>query len=94
MAVIDTSMDMPKTCEECPYCDGDNATCDKGVLIPWRAFDVENYRNTNCPLKSTDEMIDEIEDTYIDNCDYNYQTAVDIIHKYCDKETKDENVQV
>lgn len=38
--------------------------------------------------KKIDEIIAEIEETYINNCDFNYQIAIDIINKYCNKENK------
>lgn len=82
MAVIDISMDMPKYCEECPYCNGENATCDKGVLIPWRAFDIENYRNADCPIKSIDGLANAIEQFPFT---YGFASDIDrVINEYCD----------
>lgn len=78
MAVIITNRELPYSCINC----WNKADCDYYD----RYLRDPHFKHPNCPLKSTDEMIAEIEDTYINNCDYSYQTAVDIIHKFTDKE--------
>ena len=87
MAVIDTSMDIPSECLDCDYVrkiDSTTYKCEK--LDKYFMVKTNNdFKLMDCPLKSTDEMIAEIEETYINNCDFNYQIAIDIIHKYCDK---------
>ena len=57
MAVIDTSMDMPISCDICPNYQGENSHCLKGCFIPYRMFDVCDARHKDCPLKSADDMI-------------------------------------
>ena len=84
MAVI-IDMDMPSRCDECPFVT--NSEC------PIIGIDVEEEmgsRDINCPLKSTDEMIAEIEQLKVWN---DGETVIKygsltIIHKYCDKEQK------
>lgn len=96
MAVIDTSMDLPKSCDKCkkPNC--------KGALVPWGDIEFPlsqssanfmNARLPDCPLKSADEMIKEIRQEHEEEWKQeNYDTsfglsiAIDIIHKYCDVE--------
>lgn len=51
MAVIDTSMDMPKSCEVCPNYQGENTYCLKGCFIPYRMFDIGDVIHVECPLK-------------------------------------------
>ena len=89
MAVIITDMDMPLTCEKCEY--------PKCVLYKTSWYTVGNdslnyttERYRDCPLKSTDGMIAEIEHMVFrpyegrDMLDRN--DVINIIHKYCDKE--------
>ena len=83
MAVIDTSMDMPKSCFECEK----KSTCNFGLWNGW----IDDKRDDDCPLKSTDEMIAEIEQLKVWN---DGETVIKygsltIIQKYCDKEKKD-----
>ena len=79
-------MDMPKSCYECRFSEPaySGNRCDN--MVGHTYGEILTDRVKNCPLKSADEMIAEIEETYINNCDFNYQTAIDIIHKYCDEE--------
>ena len=86
MAVIDTSMDMPKSCYECPK----RNVCS---FARWNGW-IDNKRDEDCPLKSADEMMAEIDNMpfYIDGYDIEYISKAklnNIIHKYCDKEPKE-----
>ena len=94
MGVIIPDIDMPKNCETCKfssYHDGDDY-CDLYKIMhgyAWRAKDVK--WDNDCPLKSTDEMIAEIEEQY---AKFKLKTSplsiFNIIHKYTDKEQTDE----
>ena len=93
MAVIITNMDMPRSCDSCKfsnYHDGDDY-CELFKILngcSWRAKDVK--WNENCPLKSTDEMIAELETkVFTDAYDGQFVGIEDVkrvINKYC-KET-------
>ena len=78
MAVIITNRELPYNCMNC----WNKSDCDYYNRYLHDSY----FKHPNCPLKSTDDMIEEIEETYINNCDFNYRTAIDIINKYCDKE--------
>ena len=92
MAVIITNMDMPLCCKECCVFDGEYGECrySSNVKITW---DEEDGRPKDCPLKSTDEMIEEIEKLHawgdqFGNVYVTFEAVMDIIHKYCDKESE------
>ena len=55
MAVIDTSMDMPKSCEACPNYQGENIYCLKGCFIPYKMFDIGDVIHVDCPLKEVND---------------------------------------
>lgn len=79
MAVIDTSMDFPSNCGNCIR----KHSC---IHARW----IHDKRDKNCPLKSTDEMIAEI-DNLPSELSHDGRRLIrkirvfDIIHKYCDK---------
>ena len=92
MAVIITNMDMPKSCYDCWL----KRSCKNAHVNGWLC----NRRDDDCPLKSTDEMITQIEncsETYVAGWDGKRsktakemkQDILEIIHKYCEKEQKD-----
>ena len=94
MAVIITDIDMPKSCMDCPltYLDcGDDAYFGRNehrCVFDGSCIEGDrSERQYDCPLKSTDEMIEEIEETYINNCDFSYPIAIDIIYKYTKENT-------
>jgi hypothetical protein len=88
MAVIITNMDMPKSCKECnlTYLDsGDDAyfgSTERRCVIDGSCIDGISERAYDCPLKSTDEIIKEIEDYKIMQNPTGY--ILNVIHKYCD----------
>lgn len=105
MAVIDTSMKFPSDCWECENRINETSNdygswcecCRTGTKINLLLHE----KPSDCPLKSTDEMIAEIEekihkDPWMNHTrterDRNeaFLECLDIIHKYCDKEQKDE----
>lgn len=82
MAVIITDMDMPRSCPECQFFKNGN-----GLVCPLTC------NNGDCPLKSADEMIAEIEtdmswDMYDENGNETdlHKRLMSIIHRYTDKE--------
>ena len=91
MAVI-SNMDMPLCCKECCLFDGEYGECrySSEVKVTWGE---EDGRPTDCPLKSTDEMIAEIEKAKKFWGEYKRTSLTmemeEIIHKYCDKENND-----
>ena len=96
MAVI-IDMDMPKSCEDCrfhQYHSGRDYVC---IATPmFYPFNLANYKDGRkdfCPLKSTDEMIDEIKalgtwSRSLGSVTIPYHRVEETIHKYCDKEDK------
>lgn len=88
MSVIITDMNMPKGCSDCKctYNDwmGETRCCFGAKCIYW------DHVPKDCPLKSADEMIKEIEDyandQYSEGEYIAENTVLDIIHKYTDKE--------
>ena len=85
MAVIDTSMDFPSNCHVCK-----NSRCQKSH-IPWvtATKDYRTDRHSDCPLKSTDEMCNEIQNIYV-GYRHGYEVmadVMDIINKYCKENT-------
>lgn len=93
MAVIDTSMDMPSSC----------ATCKRGFVNDYfshgychklnKYFDKDKYKTCrlyDCPFKSTDELITELENegfhTFSKTRIMSYTRVMEIVSKYCDKE--------
>ena len=74
MAVI-IDMDMPKNCYDCEF-GGCNVCFITGNTI-------EDYlkREPHCPLKSVDEMMEEIQDYRIMENQIGYMLS--IINKYC-----------
>ena len=95
MLLID--MDMPESCEVCKfssYHDGDDY-CDLYKLLhgcTWRAKDAK--WNEDCPLRSVDDMVAEIEGLEIRGnardvafCKRGLEVAVDIIRKYTKENT-------
>ena len=101
MAVIDTSMDMPRSCDVCPNYQGENSYCLKGCFIPYKMFDMGDVRHKDCPLKSADEMIAEIKEDLLTHAfsvvnpsdTYAYINVVSLediektINKYFDRES-------
>jgi hypothetical protein len=89
MAVIITDMDMPKNCNKCK-----NKNCHYFHQIWWDCDSDNDYstiRHPRCPLKSVDEMIDEIKalstwSRSLGSVTIPYHRVEEIIHKYCDKE--------
>lgn len=71
---------MPKCCGDCPLLESGYGHCELGIKI---AFLSE--KASDCPLKSTDEMITEIDDYKIMVNPIGY--ILRVIHKYCDKES-------
>lgn len=82
MAVI-IDMDMPINCVDC------DRRYIRGLLDCKLIFSgcANCGRHPNCPLKSTDEMIEEIEDYKIMQNPTGY--ILNVIHKYCGKENTD-----
>lgn len=84
MAVIITDMDMPKSCGNCRFITARNGCIanEKAQIISFREV------SDDCPLKSADEMIAEME-CVLDYWDMNNNTAIkglkQVINKYCDK---------
>lgn len=90
MAVIITDMDMPKSCFDCDlhnyhFCDATGTLIEKNRVDGTRAGD--------CPLKSVDEMIEEIQQKHVHcferidfDTAYGLCCALNIIKKYCDGE--------
>ena len=60
MAVIDTSMDKPKSCMECYSYQGVNGYCTKGCFLSYSLFDNGDTVSQDCPFKSIDHLKDEI----------------------------------
>ena len=95
MAVIISNMDMPKSCDECPISRYQELH-DCPILRMFTTKHSEK-RLDECPLKSADEMIAEIEDYNVrknfEGCTTEYMLGVargldlsaTIAHKYCDK---------
>lgn len=88
MAVIITNMDMPKCCGDCPFLKSGYGHCELGIKIAFLS-----KKASDCPLKSADEMISEIEDEYFDVYVFAREITtrdgiLKIIHKYCDKESE------
>lgn len=87
MAVIDTSMNMPKGCLKCEYHDDVVGFCRKIKRYTNACFS-ETDKNPHCPLKSTDEMIAEIKEEYFDV----YVFAREVTERTdCYREIKDGN---
>lgn len=92
MAIIIPDMAMPKSCEDCPF-----SSCKgrlNGFYCDVTTFDVDiesKERDTDCPLKSTDEMIAEIElQVFTDAYDGQFVGIEDVkqvINKYCKGDT-------
>ena len=99
MAVI-INMDKPDNCHDCPMCEASRLPFWCMALSEKLPFDRnEIYKSiaSDCPLKSTDEMIAEIRDYSNKYTTINVNTKkvvvealLCIIHKYCDKEQKNE----
>lgn len=90
MAVIITDMDMPKGCWGCKYMKAYDPETDKCMLLGTKfddRLDLLTSRLKDCPLKSADKMIKEIEE--YNNPLIGKNVVLDIIHKYTDKEAKD-----
>ena len=96
MAVIITGMDMPKNCIECGlrYREGDF----KDYLFRCKITDnrlimAEHARNYDCPLKSTDGLIKDIQQlkhNNTNNSDYRWwnnaiDNVEDEIKEYCEE---------
>lgn len=84
MAVIDTSMNLPKSCALCKY----NSNCEY-----WEQT-VEGYKNKNCPLKTTDDMIAEIKGNFdkhgiVSLYNKGINDTLEVVRRYCDKEQED-----
>ena len=89
MAVILTNMDIPVNCWECDLNNGHFCDITSNSIEDF--MNVEE-REKECPLKSTDEMIAEIEKLRgcsCNNSDGIIDDVVDIIEEYC-KENTDE----
>ena len=95
MAVI-IDMDMPKNCKECilRYKDGDDCFDYRCIITDEKIDFSDDKRMADCSLKSTDEMIAEIEncsETYVVGWDGKRsktakemkQDILEIINKYC-----------
>lgn len=82
MAVIDTSIDMPKSCDICPK----RWKCELDILVKSFPYTVikdkyTNKRHKDCPLKSIDGLAEAIE-----QFPFTYGFASDIervINEYC-----------
>lgn len=81
MVVID--MAMPKRCFECKL--KLNGTC--AYLIKSTGGANSKERLAECPLRSADEMIAEIEKMGTTGwLDVSTKEIIGVVHKYCDKE--------
>ncbi len=84
MSVIDTSMDMPKSCDICPK----RWKCELDILVksyfPYNVVKDEyiSKRHEDCPLKSTDGLRKEVLE-YIDDLDKADEICM-IFDKYCE----------
>lgn len=96
MAVIDISMDMPKSCDICPK----RWKCELDILVksyfPYNVVKDEytNKRHKDCPLKSTDEMIAEIKGNFdkhgiVSLYNKGINDTLKVVRKYCDKENNE-----
>ena len=100
MAVIISNIDLPKSCSDCPicHCKGKDkpwnyccfATMDDVNIEEW-----DNDRYITCPLKSTEDLKQELFNYLFDNSDIEIGLAeIDgleaIIDKYCGEENKDD----
>ena len=61
MAVIITNMDMPETCWKCLLYDGENGICKYLGFKYIGVADPSVERESDCPLKSLDDAIDDIQ---------------------------------
>lgn len=96
MAVIITDMKFPKRCLDCQLMGREKMYCQLHPRKNLNVIRVVSERPEWCPLKSTDEMIAEIEELEAHEHDFEgyYECQNDvlgIIHKYCDKENTDDN---
>ena len=85
MAVLINNMDMPENCGACVLRD----KC--GVLYFGSRYVDYTERDPDCPLKSTDEMCNEIQNIYV-GYRHGYEVmadVMDIINKYCKENTND-----
>ena len=97
MAVIINNVDMPESCADCPicHCKGKDEPWNYCCFVTMDDISIDEWdkeRNITCPLKSTDEMIAEIEKLRGCSCyvsDGIIDDVVDIIEEYC-KENTDE----
>ena len=83
MAVLINNMDMPENCGACVLRD----KC--GVLYFGSRYVDYTERDPDCPLKSTDEMCNEIQNIYV-GYRHGYEVmadVMDIINKYCKENT-------
>ncbi len=85
MAVIDTSMDMPK------YCWSSNDErflyCERYETCKYRDIHTFDYVPDTCPLKSIDGLARAIEQFPFT---YGYASDIErVINNYCDKENTD-----
>lgn len=90
MAVIIPDINIPDSCADCLLC-----SCQKIGLfycdITASYIDVDSdERDADCPLKSIDEMCNEIQNVYI-GYRHGYEIMADvmnIINKYCKENTE------
>ena len=83
MAVLINNMDMPENCGACVLRD----KC--GVLYFGSRYVDYTERDPDCPLKSIDEMCNEIQNIYV-GYRHGYEVmadVMDIINKYCKENT-------
>ena len=91
MAVIINNVDMPKSCFKCGlrYKDDEIWRCKITEEKIDYLVGTYNKRDMDCPLKSTDEMCNEIQNIYV-GYRHGYEVmadVMDIINKYCKENT-------
>ena len=99
MAVIITNMNMPESCYECRFSEPaySGNRCDN--MIGHTYGEILTDRVKNCPLKSVDEMMEELkryetlmfhEDGSSMGAFIHAQKVKEIVGRYCDKEQNNE----
>jgi len=83
MSVIITGMDMPNTCGVCE-------ASGTGACHKWHFKESGRKRDDDCPLRSVEGLIEELEEyarRQGDGWDYGIvQSAIDIVKEYCGME--------
>jgi hypothetical protein len=101
MAVIISDMNMPKSCKQCPVCMEVRDTFAYCMLLGFQLKLSElDLKDGYCPLKSTDEIKNELIDKswnidmYDDDLDFECMYLSDvlkIVDKYCKGAQNDKN---